>query len=369
MKLRSLLLAAGLLTASWSAAWELPKTGGKHPTASLQVDAVGSSLEDAKRHAFHQAIEKTVGVVVIDEKESSGALLTRDFGGSYSAGYIDDFEILESYQDDNNQWHVKINVQVASSKIAQRMMSSSEKNTVIVGERLQAQVESQLEEREQGDRLIALVLGNYPHNAYVINSGHTEFKINKSRQSYVEIPYEIAMSKFWLNALNEALTTASVKSNECGFFTLRVLDAIRNTPTYGNGTKKVAGAHCGNGPDMRVFSDKMNSYTFSDLKTLEMVNSYLQTQTGQPHLGLRVDMLDAAGALVDSRCANISSEMFIRYSQPNLDLINWNSERSFVRPDIVGQNKINGVLRVHFNNPTVVGDLARIRLNIQQTCT
>lgn len=369
MKLRSLLLAAGLLTSSWSAAWDLPKTGGKHATVPVQIEAVGSTLEEAKRNAFRQAIEQTVGIVMLDEKEASGSILTKDFVGGYSAGYIDDFEILENYQDENNQWHVKLNVQVASSKIAQRMMSKGENNSLVNGDQLHARLESQIEEREQGDRLIGQVLSSYPYNAYIVNSGRTEFKLTRSRQSYVEIPYEIAMSKFWLSALNEALTTVSVKSTECGGFAVRLIDAIKNSPTYGNGVKKVAGMHCGNGPDMRVFSDKMNSYTFSDLKTLEMVNSYLQTQVGQQHLGLRVDLLDAGGALVDTRCAKISSEMFIRYSEPNLPMNNWNSERVLVRPDIVGQNKINGVLRVHFNDPTAVADLARIRLNIQQTCT
>ncbi len=369
MKLRSLLLAAGLLTSSWTVAWDLPKTGSKHATVAVQVEAVGASLEEAKKNAFRQAIEQTVGVVILDEKEASGSILTKDFVGGYSAGYIDNFEMLENYQDDANQWHVRLNVEVASSKIAQRMMSKGVANNVVDGDQLHARVESQIEEREQGDRLIGQVLSNYPYNAYIINSGRTEFKLGRSRQSYIEIPYEIAMSKFWLNALNEALATASVKSTECGGFAVRVLDAIKNTRTYGNGVKKVAGMHCGNGPDMRVFSDKMNSYTFSDLKTLEMVNSYLQTQIGQPHMGLRVDLLDAKGALVDTRCANISTEMFVRYSEPNLPMINWNSERVLVRPDIVGQNKINGVLRVHFNDPAAVADLARIRLNIQQTCT
>lgn len=368
MKLRSLLLAAGLLTSSWSVAWDLPKTGGKHTTVRVQVEAVGASLEEAKKNAFHQAIEQTVGVVVLDEKEASGNILTKDFVGGYSAGYIDNFEILENYQDIDDQWHVRLNVEVASSKIAQRMMSKAVANDVVDGDQLHARIESQIEEREQGDRLIGQVLSNYPYNAYIINSGRTEFKLGRSRQSYVEIPYEIAMSKFWLDALNEALTTASVKSTECGGFTVRLIDAVKNTRTYGDGVKKVAGMHCGNGPDMRVFSDKMNSYTFSDLKTLEMVNSYLQTPMGLPHLGLRVDLLDANGALVDTRCAKISSEMFIRYSEPNLPMTNWNSEQSLVRPDIVGQNKINGVLRVHFNDPTAVADLARIRLNIQQTC-
>jgi hypothetical protein len=73
----------------------------------VQIEAVGSTLEEAKRNAFRQAIEQTVGIVMLDEKEASGSILTKDFVGGYSAGYIDDFEILENYQDENKDLSCK----------------------------------------------------------------------------------------------------------------------------------------------------------------------------------------------------------------------------------------------------------------------
>jgi hypothetical protein len=46
-----------------------------------------------------------------------------------------------------------------------------------------------------------------------------------------------------------------------------------------------------------------------------MINNELRTE-GQQHIGLRVDLLDAGGNIIDSRCARINNERFIRYERP-----------------------------------------------------
>jgi hypothetical protein len=100
-----------------------------------------------------------------------------------------------------------------------------------------------------------------------------------------------------------------------------------------------------------------------------MVNSELQTPMGQQRIGLRISLLDAGGGTIDSRCADINTELFVRFSEPNLAVVNWHTRRAFLRPDIVGQNNVYGVLRVHLKNIKHAGDLAKVRLTVEKTCT
>jgi hypothetical protein len=372
--IRGFLLAIGLMIASNSSDAGVPKTGGDQPTVRIETVGHGHSINEARQDGFKQAIEQVVGQVVISDQEVNGDQLVKDFIGGYSAGIIDDYEILESDQDEQGLWSVKMNVAVASSKIAQRMLTKGEHGKVVNGLRLQAQVESQIDQRNHGDALITEVLTSYPYNAFIINSGQTEVKVTDRRTAYVEVPYNITMSRLWLDALNEALTTVSADNKNCSALTMAVSNQLYAS-NYSQTVKNIAQSPCGEAPDMRVYSKKSgdlfataNNYYFYDLKTLEMINAELQPQFGQQHIGLRINLLDAGGGILDSRCANINTELFIRYSQPNLPVVKWNSRQQHLRPDIAGQNNVYGVLRVHLNNVDHIGDLAKIKMSVEKTC-
>jgi hypothetical protein len=98
-----------------------------------------------------------------------------------------------------------------------------------------------------------------------------------------------------------------------------------------------------------------------------MINSNLQTQ-GQQHLGLRVDMLDSGGNIIDTRCARINNELFIQYARPR-GTYNLRDLHTASRPYIQGQSNVYGTLRVTIKNTQQLEDLAKIKLLIQQTCT
>lgn len=368
--IRGFLLVTGLFLASDAVA-DLTKTGGNHPTVNIQIECVGYSESQAKQECFDSAIEQVVGQVIISDAEVTGDNLTKDFIGKYSAGYIDNYKILEKSQDHNNSWHIKMSVSVASSKIAQRMMSKGEHSEFIDGDRVQIQLSSQLEQRDQGDRLIGQVLSSYPENAYIINSGQTEFKINKLRQPYVDLPYSITMSRQWVEAFNEALELVAVNATKCNTLTMVVSDGVKQSRT-GNRVKQLAGNICGTEPDIRVFYKSgffptANSYYFADSQTLYMINNELKTELGQQHIGLRVDLLDAGGNQIDSRCARINNELFVNYSKPR-GTYNLNTLQQDSRPNIMGQNNVYGTLRVNINDIGQLQDLAKIKLNIQRTC-
>jgi len=363
--IRGFLLAGGLFLASDAMA-DLPKTGGSHPTVTIEKQCEGYSIEEAKRSCFSSAIEQVVGQVIVSDLEVSGDRITKDNVAQYSAGYIDDYVIQKQQQDDHGWWHLKMSITIASSKIAQRKISRGERADIIDGLKARDQIDSQLEQRANGDALIGQVLSSYPENAYVINSGQTEFKISNSRQAYVDVPYTITMSRPWVEALNEALDVVAVNTAKCNKLTMAVAQGINR------GNTKLGKDICGSEPDVRVslkaglFSDT-NGYYFPDIETLHMINTELRTE-GQQHIGLRVDLLDVGGNIIDSRCARINNERFIRYERPT-GTYNLRDRYINSRPSIFGQENVYGTLRVGVRTTEQLEDLAKIKLTVQRTCT
>lgn len=372
MQLRTLFVASGLLFSTWASA-DLTKTGGAHTTVRIQVEAQGRSLNEAKQQAFRSAIEQVVGQVVVSDQEVKGSTLTKDFIGGYSAGYVDDFEILES-RNDNGTWAVKMNVAVASSKIAQRMLSSGNKSLIVEGQRLQAQIESQIDQRNNGDSLISNVLSSYPYNAYVVNSGQTEFAISGRRQVYIDVPYDIRWSKFWLDGFNEALGVIAVDSKSCNSFWNKQDSKIRLNAKPGL-ISTMRDTPCGQEADLRLthknsgsFLSQTQSYYFYDKQTLNTINNELQNPTGQQHIGLRVNLVDSGGNVLDSRCANINTELFVSYTESKMEVSRWSDGKRNLHPQIDGQANVYGTLRVHLQDSQIVGDITKITLNIEKTC-
>ena len=368
MKLGSLLVL-GLLASNAYA--DLPKTGGSHPTVKFQTECEGYSLAEAKQQCFNTAIEQVVGQVIVSDLESSRDSITRDTIGQYSAGYIDDYVIHQQSQDEHGWYHLKMTVTVASSKIAQRKSSRGERTNVVDGDRAMTSIESQLEQRRRGDALIGQVLASYPENAYVVNSGQTEFNISRLRESYVDIPYSINMSQPWLEAFNEALGLVAVDASKCSSLSMSVATGIKRSRTS-PGVGRIADSVCGSDPDIRVINKlglfaSADGYYFADIETLHVVNDELRTE-GQQHIGLRVDLLDAGGNVIDSRCARINNERFIRYDRPT-GTYNLNDRYTNSRPNIFGQENVYGTLRISIKNTQQMQDLAKIKLNIQRTCT
>jgi len=370
MKLKSL-VALGLLGSTLAHA-DLAKTGGAHPSVTVEKTCEGYSFESAKRSCFDSAIEQVVGQLIVSDLEVSGDVITKDNVASYSAGYIDDYVIKKQQKDDLGWWRLEMSITIASSKIAQRKLSRGERTDLVDGLRAKDILDSQLEQRADGDQLISSVLASYPENAYVINSGDTEFRVGRLRQAYVDVPYSITMSQPWLTAFVETLDAVAVDSNTCSNLKSRFTRALAQTQVgVGDGVKRLAADICAAEPDLRVsarrswFADT-KAYYFADKNTLELINSNLQTQ-GQQHLGLRVDMLDAGGNIIDFRCARINNELFIQYARPR-GTYNLRDMHAESRPYIQGQSNVYGTLRVTIKNTQQLEDLSKIKLTIQQTC-
>lgn len=371
MQLRSLLIAAGLIASYSLYAGELPKTSGNRPSVRVEVDGHGRTFDDAKRNGFRSAIEQAVGSFLLSDIEVNGDRVTKDFIGDYSAGYIDNYEVISSERSADGEYLLHMNVAVASSKIAQRMIASGNQQLINNGHQLQTQIETQIDQRNRGDAVISEVLSSYPEKSFIVNNGHTEFKIDRLRTSYVEIPYQLEMSQLWLESLDEALATISENNTSCSTLTMALTDSIKRG-RVGRATRQLADKPCGGAADMRVFFKKSgdifptaHSYYFYDSKTLHTINSQIQPPRGEQHIGLEVELLDAGGNIIDSKCTKVNTDTFIKYSEPNAPSHELTYRNSDFRPDIVGQNKINGTLKLNVSD---FSDLSRIKLTVQKTC-
>jgi hypothetical protein len=333
----------------------------------VQVEGHGRTEKEAKQDACDTAIKQEVGQVIVSDRETSGERLTKDFIGSYSAGYCKYSEVLET-RHEFDRVVVKMNVAVESSKIAQRMLSSGNKSMIIAGEHLQMLIDSQLDQRNKGDRFVSGVLNSYPYNAYVLNSGQTDIGIDNRREVYIDVPYEIHWSRFWLEALNETLGVIAVDSKSCSSWFVKQDNKIRLSAGSGL-LGRLPDTPCGQEADMRV-SHKGNtgSYYFYDRQTLEVINSQLQTPVGQQHIGVRVDLKDAGGDVIDSRCGKVRTDKLIRYTESQMEVVHWNDQQRNLRPVIDGDASVYGFFRVHLHDKKLIGNVAKITLTVGKTC-
>jgi hypothetical protein len=333
----------------------------------VQVEGHGRTKKEAQQDACDTAIKQVVGQVIVSDQEVKGDRLTKDWIGSYSAGYCKYSEVLET-RHEADRVVVKMNVAVESSKIAQRMLSSGDKSMIIAGEHLQLLIDSQLDQRNKGDQLIAEVLTSYPYNAYVINSGQTDIGIGARRERYVDIPYEIHWSRFWLESLNETLGVIAVDSKSCSSWFVKQDNKIRLSAGSGL-LGRLPDTPCGQEADMRVsHNSNTKSYYFYDRQTLEVVNSQLQTPVGQQHIGVRVNLKDAGGDIVDSRCGKVRTDKLIRYTESQMEVVHWNDQQRNLRPVIDGDASVYGYFRVHLHDKELIGNVAKVTLTIEKTC-
>jgi len=349
-------LVVALLLVS-TTAWA-DRTKAQRATVTVDVVGYGATEQDARRNGFRSAVELAVGSVIVSDKEASGTELTKDRVGDYSAGYVDNYRILETQRTTDGLYMIRMTVTVAHSGIAERMLVRGQQDMTIDGDRLQTQMESEFDRRSRGDQLILQVLDSYPQNAFTLSSGSTEFKISNRRSPYVEIPATIVMNTAWVSALNEALVLIAVKQTDCGFWSRMMVNSVTNTKIKNRMT-------CGTIPDLRIGS---NGYYFYDQETLRLINAELQPATGGQRIALHVDILDTDGAAIDHRCTDVSTEIFFKYNHPSQTVVNLNDRDMILRPEIHADNRINIKLNLNLSNIRDFSEVAKVRLTVGKTC-
>lgn len=171
----------------------------------IKVIGSGNTYEQAKQDGFKQAVEIYVGVVLVSGNEVRNDILIKQDIVHHSAGYVDDFKILNQYTN-LGKVNLVMEVTVRDSKIAERIMNVQTATGGIQGERLGAQYSSFMRNKESGDKLLNQVLNDYPRYAFTVEKGKVYHQVDVNRNPVIVVPYKISWNYKYLQALNEALS-------------------------------------------------------------------------------------------------------------------------------------------------------------------
>jgi hypothetical protein len=270
--MRFVLVIAMLFLTACASTTPTKTSGSIYEPKTYRVIGNGRTLDEAKIDGFNSAIEFAVGFVILSDKEAKNDRLVRDDIAKHSAGYIDDFKIIDQMNSSRGVT-VVMDVDVKSSKIAERMLNRGKVEGVLEGDKLSGQYNSYLNERKTGDRFIKNVLSSYPRNAFNIEQGKTEFKLDAYRNSIIIIPYQVRWNYEWLTAFSESLSV--------------VQDGDRNSPNAISVASRKPGDWIGS----------RETYNFNDSVRVKQITSSLDIST---HVLIKI--LDKRGSTIYTGC-------------------------------------------------------------------
>lgn len=289
----------------------------------VEVIAEGDGFEQAKLSAFRMAVERSVGTVIASETETRDSRIHRDEIISYASGYVTDYRLVDQIQRGNRTW-IKMQVWVRHSAIANRLLGRAENTQTLDGRRLAEQVNSLNYERDQGNRLLATVMADYPHRAYIIENQTIETRYNNRRPEIV-VEFDLRFNRVYLYSLYETLKN------------------IAQSADPGNchvNCRTPFGVHIQGRNDGIFFTRWEWSFGFTESDKVDLM--YDAMIASRP--GLLVQIKDASGYPIHSECffwAEIDGQVQHRY--PDRPFVRVSPDR---RISILGNTQHRGTLHL-----------------------
>lgn len=176
-----------------------------------KVQASGRDFEAAKHQAFRLAVEQAVGSVILSETEMRNNHITRDEIVSYSSGFVDRYNIL-SRTDVPGKTELVMEVWIAQSSIANRLLAKNTTEKSIDGERLATQYGTIIDERTRGDRLLQTVLNDHPRRSFTVKFRQPEVTMDTMRNLMVGLTWEVHWADEYYRSLQETVKQFHVGS-------------------------------------------------------------------------------------------------------------------------------------------------------------
>ena len=174
----------------------------------LRTTGVGNTYEEAKNNAFREAIEYQVGVVIASERESYNDKLIKNEILAYSSAFVDEYKII-SQQNTGNKVQVVIDVKLSLLRLSDRILSKGKDSKNLDGAKHDTQYKSFLENKQNGDRILASILNDYPKRAYDIKQDNYVVKLDAYRNITLTIPYELSWNTNYVASLHDAIKIVS----------------------------------------------------------------------------------------------------------------------------------------------------------------
>lgn len=180
----------------------------------IRVTGEATTIEQAKENAFRTAVQQRAGAIVLSEREARMSSLTKDNISVFSAGYINDFKIIDVIQT-GSTIRITMDVLVAESKLLNQVLTTGKTEQGIDGNRAGVAVSTYMDQKQKGDQMLDMVLNTYPQNAFTIQQKPFIIAVDSYRNTLIQVPYTIKWNKDYIYALNEALT---LLEDKVGFF-------------------------------------------------------------------------------------------------------------------------------------------------------
>lgn len=175
---------------------------------TLRVVGLGATPAEARADAFRKAIETYLGTVIVSNFEVVGGAATRNEILAYSAGYVDSYTVVNQSVL-SGKVQIVVDVVVSSSRLQNRILSSSSGVTPVPGPGAIAQVDTWTQTKVAGDRLVSTVFSNWPEYAFNVRIHNQSIRVDEYRTPYLQVNYRLEWNQNWLSAFKEALFVTS----------------------------------------------------------------------------------------------------------------------------------------------------------------
>jgi len=177
----------------------------------IEVAGDGDSAQQARMNGFRLAVEQAIGTLISSETEVQNGRIVRDEIISYSAGFVDRFEVINEKITARGV-RVSMRVWVRKSALSDRLLNRTQQSGQVDGARAGVQLQTLNQERATGDALLQQVLNDFPRRAFDIELKPTDV-VRQNRSAIVEVNFKLSWNQDYLRSLWTALEATSQRTN------------------------------------------------------------------------------------------------------------------------------------------------------------
>ena len=269
----------------------------------ITVQCQDSTEERSRARCFKLAVEQSIGSLMLSETHVRDNVRLRQDIIEYSSGYIDRYTILDK-QTDDGAIKLVMEVTVAESKIADRVLNSTKTTEAIDGDRLSTITNSFLAQQRQGSRVVGTVAKDFTAQAFDIKISGIQLVQDYNRGVTMQVTYDMSWNWKYFQSINEALKT--------------IAEPVTNAERAAREGYEIVSWM--KAPDAWIAGTR-HTHRFRDPVVFTILTHHMVDT--KPLINLEI--LDSNNVVVHRQCWKMSPELFQFQPEQNLLLINGNA--------------------------------------------
>lgn len=171
----------------------------------IRVTGTGSTQEQALKNAFREAVQIKVGSAILGAREIINDKLSKDEVANYSAGYVDNYKIVDT-NTSPEMTKVTVDVWVRHSDMAMHKTNFGKDEKSFNGDRLDAQYDTIKTQRNDANVVYEKIVNDFPSKAFDLKFGRPNPIVHPNNELVFEIPYQMSWNQAYLKSMREALS-------------------------------------------------------------------------------------------------------------------------------------------------------------------